>query len=252
MRIKRKGFFQDLEGVDFTLNFRSVNYISGKMGEGKTLLLTLAIQEHLELYPNSKIYANYHLYLDKGKNIVLPNLVFTPLMLFPYDSLENCFIAIDDIKALSTAKGLITTIVNASRKDNITILITCQRFTQVHKDIREVCYYYDEFTQNSIKSRYYPSMDYIEIDCYNEYTVENILNKKYIETYCYYNVSRVFNMYNTNEKVYRLTERDMINEIVKFSNNRHDLDINLEICFSNRTIRERYYKKLVKEYDKFR
>jgi len=232
----------------------SVNILVGKMGKGKTLTGVNAILEHREIHPNSEIFANLHLWENIEKQIPMKNFTYSPLMIFPYSKIEklkNCFILIDDFSNLKNSKNIASLICNISRKMNITILITCQRIKQVHPKIREVCLFYDSYTFNSIKCEYIKSKDLIELTCYNEFSPENIINNEYIETYYYTNVSKAFKCYDTNEIVPYLTENDVIQEIIKFSDNQRDLDVNLEACFNNRTIRNKIFNVLVKKYPKF-
>ena len=200
----------------------------GTMGSGKTLLATLLALDYLESFPNNKIYANYHLNPE-----IFKNFTYNSLMLFDYESLENCLLILDDIYAIKN-KAFIGVIVNLSRKNNIHVIITAQYYTMVDKLIRSMSIVmYPEINREK---------DYMFVSFLNPNQLTGQIRQKFYVK----NLSRFFTkeLYDTNEKVEFQLKSDIYREILKVSTNMRMLEINCQLAFSNKSDRKEAFKVL--------
>lgn len=197
------------------------------MGQGKTLFTTLFALIFSQNNPNSKIYANYH--LD------LPNFIFTPFMFLEYSKLDNCLIICDDFYALQNLKSFIMIIVNLSRKVNLTILLSAQYYTMIPKQIRMI-------SDFEVRCEYFKEIDYLRI------TRIDGDNNNFKNDFLYaVNIAK--DLYDTNEVVVFPTESNMIKELVKYSKNKSDLELNLTLYSRNASTRRKLFKQICNDYN---
>lgn len=199
-----------------------VSVIISKRGKGKTLLTVNYAKIYRELYPLNPIYANLHLF-------GLDPFIYSPAMFFPYDSVENALIIIDDIKAIRNIEGLLLIISNSSRKSNLDLLLTGQYYTMAKKEMRESC-------EKMIEVEYDKTRDLLQVAIEEDgiITFEEISNA----------VEKVCNNYDTNEIVHFITEDAIEGEILKHSKSIEDLALNCEIAVANKRDRRTLFKKL--------
>lgn len=208
------------------MKFKGVEIILGKMGNGKTLYMSLFAKQYRKENPNNIIYSNFHLNL--------PNCVYSPFLFLPIDDLHDCLILADDYYNLKTMNFFISIISCMSRKMNISLLISAQRFTMIDKTLRElsdyeVKPYYDEMRD---------ILSIVKIDIENEssfYEYENAVQTVIKDK-----------LYNTNEKVLIPIPSKIMNEIIKFSNSKDELETN--VCFYTQNTRKQ--KSMIKELSK--
>ena len=201
-------------------------YILGIMGSGKTMLATIYALEYSQLHPDSNIYANYHL--------KLPHFHYTPFMFLDFSNLHNCLIITDDFYALQNVKAFLLVMVNLSRKADIEIILTAQYYTMIPPQIRKLSNYKIECKYDKNNDILYS----IKVDGNNNITFNQV--KKAVE--------KTERIYDTREVVRFPTERNLLDEVVKYSKNQTDLDMNLELCCSNSTKRKQYLKYILNNY----
>jgi hypothetical protein len=203
--------------------FKGMEIILGKMGSGKTLYMTLFAKEYSKLNPDSKIYSNY--------NIKLPNVIKSDFMFLPIESLRNCLILADDFYNLKTMSFFIMIIASMSRKLNISLLITAQRFTMVSKTLRELSDYEVNCFYNSEKDE----LSIVKIDINNT-----------SELYILQNAVKLAKpLYDTNETVCLPIPSILEKEILKWSKSKLDLETNICFFTANSQKRQSLYKKLL-------
>lgn len=201
-----------------------IQYVLGIMGCGKTLYTILYTLRWLSLNPDCKIYANLH--------INLPNAVYTPYMYMPYNKLGKCLIICDDFYTLANLKGFITVMVNMSRKNDITIILTAQYYTMIPPAIRKI-------SQYEVQCQYDEISDVL---LFGLIDLDGIINFNYVKDA----VKLAKNIYNTNEVVSIPTLKDIAREIIKYSNSEKDYDINLEL-YSNSESKRNNMRKIIKD-----
>ncbi|MBY8981696.1 MAG: hypothetical protein KGD57_01995 [Candidatus Lokiarchaeota archaeon] len=206
--------------------------ITNPMGMGKTLLITLYSLLASILFNDFTIYANFHLNLK--------NAVYNPSMFFPIKNMKrNTLILIDDIYTMRNLDSFLSLLVNWSRKLGITVLITAQRtIGMVDKTIRFVSDYL-------VKPKVYKNVGIVVFD------ILELKTGKVYRKYCK-NVFFYSNLiYDTNEVVKFVSERQYIKEIVKFSDDIDDLHDNLELYTKNRALRKKIFKEIIENNPKF-
>lgn len=109
----------------------TIYVVLGEMGAGKTLLATALAATHYKRY--NRIIANYFLRL--------PNAFYSAVPLPRIDE-RRVLLIYDDVYAYAKAlqKFITFAVVNLSRKNDIDIIITAQRFNIVDKTIRQLAW----------------------------------------------------------------------------------------------------------------
>lgn len=193
------------------------------MGGGKTLFMTLAAIQYHNDNPESPIYANYHL---QG----ISTFEFTPALFLPYNDLEKCLILADDIYAMPNLDNFLSIVVNLSRKSSIDVMLSGQYYTFLKPVIRQVTTYMCEV-------KYYPEEDLLVVAGEKE-------GKLFIIRY-HNAVKCAKEFYNTNEKVEFITESKLKTQILRFSKNEEDLEVNVTLAFKNKSERRRIMRELL-------
>lgn len=207
-------------------------YLDKIMGGGKTQFLSLYGRYWGFRHPEQPIYANYRLNL--------PNVRFTPYLFLSLKEISKskaCLILIDDFHAYKNMEQFGVVIANTSRKLSMEILVTVQDFKMVPAMIRRLA----SFKIN-------PSYSKVSDTLFLRYKLKNknifmptIIFKKPVK-----DVIIPEKLYNTNEIVGVPTERRVIPEILKYSQNINDLDDNLYLYTGNKQERARLFKKVCK------
>lgn len=204
------------------------------MGNGKTLFCTLYALAYQSLYPENRIYGNYSL-------IGIKNYHYSPYMILPFSSLENCLLLYDDIASFGNySKGILKIIACLSRKNNITVVLTGQYYSMIPKNIRTL--------SKDVLTYYNKSNDILSIGIANEIGDLEDKERGYPIRYYVYQthdaVKIAKDFYDTKEKVPFTTEKHLIDEIIKASKNREDIEIALEIYIENSQKKSRYFKEI--------
>ncbi|HEC92912.1 MAG TPA: hypothetical protein ENI51_07990 [Candidatus Atribacteria bacterium] len=199
----------------------------GNTGQGKTLWASLYALIWQKKHPNGHIYANYHLNL--------PNAHFTPLMFLPFSKLKECLIIFDDVAALDVVMRFSKVTANISRKNNIELIFTAQYKKMIPKQLRAMMDY-------KVKPRLYKSKDLLIA----------YINKrgKGITKFVFPNaISTVkkLKLYDTYEIVDIPTHSEVINEIIKISKSKREIEKNLMIYSGNKAERKELLKKILKK-----
>jgi len=203
--------------------------ITSQMGKGKTLLMSLYALEYSKQYKNNMIYANY--------SLDLKNFIYTPYLFLPFSKLQNCLLLIDDIYALQNLSSFVSVVVNMSRKMDIHILVSAQRRTMIIPLIRSL--------GNMYEVEYDKELDILVV---KEYQDSINFEEKDIRFFGIKNaVKTVKDIYNTNEIVKFATKTAIKKEILKYSKNKEDLELNVAIFTKSET----KSTKLVKELSDF-
>lgn len=207
--------FEKVKGVQFVL---------GKMGNGKTLYATLKAIEYRQHFPENKIIANYHI-----KN--LDNFEYNPFMFFPFSEIKDCLIIIDDIYTLDDLNAFMKVLVNMSRKRNCSVILTGQYYSMIKKQIRklsnfEVRPYYSK------KTDLLYCFVYEREGGYFQYQLENA-------------TEIAGNYYDTKEVVVNPILSDYAKEIMNYASNNREFHQNLKLFSSS----ERKKNKLIKYID---
>jgi len=199
------------------------------MGGGKTLFATLYALQYSEMYPQAKIYANYHLKLNQ--------CIFTQFGFLPFSELEQserALIIMDDFLAIKNqVSGLMQIIANASRKLNLDIILTCQYYTMIPKSIREL--------SQLVEVWYNKKFDILYVAFKNENS-ENQWDLFHVENA----VKTAKDYYDTKEIVSFASNEEIAKEIIKISKNKDDINKNIEFFTQSEQKRKRM-KKLVEE-----
>jgi len=192
------------------------------MGKGKTLWSVLYAKEYSNLYPDNKIYSNFH--------IQLKNNIYTPFMIFTYNKIENSLIICDDFYNLKNLDFFISIVASLSRKMNLDIIMTCQYYTMVPPLLRMlsvlVDVYYDKNTDTL----------YSSISDIDKHTRTDVIPNA---------VKIAKNLYDTNEKVKIITDDAILDELKRFSDFTNEDKITaLNMFFKNKQKIEKYKKYL--------
>lgn len=202
------------------------------MGGGKTLFATLYAKEYSKLYPNAKIYANYHLKLS--------NVVFTQFGFLPFSELEKeerALIILDDFLAIKNqTSGIMQIIANSSRKLNLDIILTCQYYTMIPKSIREL----SQIVEVWYSKRY--DILYVAFQKINDEakSVEYEMYKVHGA------VKLAKDLYDTKEIVAFASDMEIAKEIIKLSKTQKDIDRNVE-CYTQSETKRKKMRQLIKE-----
>ena len=215
-------------------------YITGNTGTGKTLLagvFGLYYRQNHNIKTH-KIYANL------GLNI--PGVVYTQFGFIPYSKVikGNSLVILDDFKNLGNMKGFSTYLTTVSRKTNTQIIATVQYYTHIKKEMRDLFDY--ELIPKLTNLKYNKNKGIEELTSeselsftpYNPTTLEQTDKTKVIPNI----LSIIKGIYNTREVVKPSTKRVKIQEIAKFSNNFHDIEVNVGICESSEFKQEKLIK----------
>lgn len=155
----------------------------------------------------------------------------------------------DDFYGLKNAENLISTIVLLAGKNDITVILTSQYYTDFKPKLRKLahkfgfCLYLKEIDLLLVDYSYREHnernpFDFIFQDSNNIFYYENA-------------VKTASKLYDTKFPVKVATDNNMIEEVVKISNNIDELDVNLQNCFKNSSKRNRIFNKIIKENLKF-
>lgn len=202
-------------------------YNIGNTGAGKTLWASLYALEWIKKHPKGHIFANYHLNL--------PNFNFSPNMFLDFRKLEECLILFDDISSLETIMRFTKIVANRSRKKQIELIFLAQYRTMIPKQLRAISDY-------KVKTKF---------DKYNDtLTVFMKIRDKGFKTIVYHDVIKTvkrLNLYDTNEVVDDPTESEVIEEIIRLSKTKKDVEKNLMIYSGNKAERKSLLKEILKK-----
>ena len=195
------------------------------MGKGKTLFSSLYALEYSKTYPDNKIIANYHLNVK--------NFEYSPYMFLNFNSLTNCLIICDDFYAIPNSKSLLGVIVNMSRKLSIEVILSCQYYTMIEPVIRTL--------STLIEVEYSKKYDTL----ISKYQLE-VANNQYIYRKFYTdNITvRAKGLYNTNEVVKFSSESEIKKQILQFSKDVEELELNISLFTKNKSEQKRLFKEL--------
>jgi hypothetical protein len=193
----------------------------GAMGAFKTSTATIFARAYSEKNAASKIYANFHL--------LLPNSIFTPFMFLPYSQLDKCLIIADDFYALKNVEGFIAVIVNMSRKLSIDAILTCQYYTMIPKQLREL-------STVIISPKYFPDLKTLKLNCdFKDFQSIMLIEDP---------ISLCKDYYDTTEIVEFPTLSKIKAELLKISKNKDDYELNVQLYTRNKAER----KELMREW----
>lgn len=183
------------------------NLKSGSIrGNGKTL--TAVYLAYLDYLSGRKIYTNFH--TEFSENFKLSEI----LDKFNDGCLNNSTIVIDEAQiylnnsgvSVKTRKAIITLFIAQSRKKNVDIIITTQRFKQIHKELREQVdkilittkhhFIIDEKTNNPI---IYENCDRDNCDKEHVIRIYNVYDDVFYSALL--NCQEIGKLYNTDEVV---------------------------------------------------
>lgn len=219
-------FHVSLIGIEVDLMV--IEIILGKMGSGKTLYMSLFAKKYRKDYPNNLIYTNYDVNLDLT--------IKTDFMFLPIETLENCLILADDFYNLKTLSFFIMIVASMSRKLNISLLISAQRFTMIQKTLRELSDY-------EVNCSYEKDKDILliaKIDINNQ-----------VDIFKYENAVKIAKpLFNTKEVVKLPIPSILEKEILKWSKTPLDLETNICFFTANSQKRQSLYKKLLPKLNK--
>lgn len=223
---------------DFFLNQPfALMYSVSNRGKGKTVFMTLFAWYYSLMFPNNTINANYH--LNKKK---IPHFTYNPYSFFPFKSLYNQLILIDDCKNVKCCSKVVEITANDSRKSNLYLILTAQYPKFVAKPLREMAEFYIEvevdnlITVNGKKRLSYDSkclVHLIDLDYNSTYWLfDDVL--KIVET-----------LFNTDEKVLMPLDKYIVTEVFKYSKSKDDVLINL-LAYYSKTEAIKIYKRFGK------
>ena len=202
-------------------------YNRGNTGTGKTLWASLYALEWIRKHPNGHIFANYHLNL--------PNFTFSPNMFLDFRKLEECLIIFDDISNLEMVVRFIKVTANRSRKKQLELIFLAQYKKMIAKQLRSMSDYRVITKYNKVK---------------DELTVIIRIREKGRKTIIYKDAVKTvkaLNLYDTNEVVDDPTESEIIEEIIKLSKTKKDVEKNLMIYSGNKAERKQLLKEILKK-----
>lgn len=197
-------------------------------GGGKTLWATIyAAEEWSPKHPKGQIYANYH--------INLPNAHFSANMFLPFNELQECLIIFDDVSSLGTIKRYTKVTANRSRKKQMELIFLGQYDKMIDPQLRAMMDY-------KVRTFFNKSKDQLKVVI--------IPKGQKPQTIYYHDVIKYIketNLYDTNEVVDDPTESDIINEIIKLSKNKRDVEKNLMIYTGNKAERKTLLKRILNQ-----
>jgi len=202
-------------------------YCVGNTGDGKTLWASLYALIWAKKHPNGKIFANYHLNL--------PNAVYTRIMFLPFSELRECLIIYDDVATQEQIMRFSKVTANISRKNSIELIFTAQYKKMIPKQLRAMMDY-------KVKPRLYKSKDLLVAHIYKR--------GKGITKFAFPNAIKIvkeLNLYDTNEIVDTPTHSEVIEEIIKISKSKRDIEKNLIYYTGNKKERQDLFKKIMKK-----
>jgi len=199
----------------------------GNTGAGKTLWVSLYAFEWAKRHPNGQIYANYHL------NI--PNANFTPIMFLPFDKLQECLIIFDDVSSLETVMRFSKVTANRSRKKQMELIFTAQYYTMIPRQLRQMSDY---------RVRTYLDKNKDKLKVWINYRERGVKRLVYCDVIQFVKKT---NLYNTNEVVDNPTESEVIEEIIRLSKTKRDVEKNLLIYSGNKQERRSLLKEILKK-----
>lgn len=217
-------------------------YLVGNTGTGKTATLVFIALLYNKVYPNNKIYANFHLKKIK-------NFIYSEFMFLPYSEIKkgNCLLLFDDFKAISDLKGYSALLGILARKLKVSCLFGVQYYTHLTKEMRELCHF--ELRPHLIGNKL--ENDMYDIDTYCQIEFLKPINRDYDIVEFEITIDCIFKyvndkIYNTNEVPEFLNEYTVIQEIAKFSKDYKDIFNNVKMYTQNRSLAKKL-RKLVCE-----
>ena len=211
--------------------------LCGIMRSGKTLTATAISKEYRDNNKNDKIYANYHLKLK--------NFIYTPFFILPFSELHDCLIIADDFFALKNSQALLETIVLLSGKNDITVILTSQYYSDFIPKIRVLankfgfCLYLKEKDLLLVDYSHRENNERNPFDFMFEQECNLFQFEKAVET--------LKDLYDTKEPVKVSTDNLIIREIINMCDNLDDIDVNVSNCFKSISKREKILNKIIKE-----
>lgn len=197
------------------------------MGGGKTLWAVIYAYMWSLKHPDGHIWANFR--------INLKNAHYTPLMFMQFDKLKDCLIIIDDFRALRNFSRFSILITNISRKKNIEVILTAQYNKHIPLEMRTL-------TDGKIVPSYSKRSGnlFFKIKRKNKPVV-----KMYIPRAV--SISKAHKLYDTNEIVAIPIPSLIRKELLRISQNKRDLEINLYYFIGSEVKREKLFKELCKK-----
>ena len=210
-------------------------FLDGNTGTGKTSSLVCISRLYSQLFPKRKIYTNFHL-----ENI--KNVIYTPFMFLPISEIikGKCLLLFDDCYVFKKVLDKYISILSVfSRKLKISTFYTIQYYTMLSKENRSLCHEKWVPKITIIKNSKMTEKSEIIIECQNPIT-EQILRYMRIKN----PLSLIKGFYNTNEIPLIPNERNIINEITKFSKDYSDIEFNVKITSNNKTEIKKRIKRI--------
>jgi len=194
------------------------------MGGGKTLWAVIYAKLWSLKHPDGHIWANF--------TINLKNAHYTPLMFMSFETLKDCLIIIDDFRALKNFSRFSILITNISRKKNIEVILTAQYNKHIPLEMRTL-------TDGKIVPSFSRKSGnlFFKIIRKNKPTI-----KMYIPRAV--STSKAHKLYDTNEIVAIPVPSLIRKELLRISQNKRDLEINLYYFIGSEVKREKLFKKL--------
>lgn len=181
-----------------------------EMGKGKTMCATLKAKKYARLHPDNIIYSNY--------TLNLPNAIYTPYLIIPYNNLKKCMLIADDFFNLKNLDSFMSVIVSLSRKKDIDIILTSQYYTMIPPLIRQLSDLY--------KVKFSKEYNILQV----KQIFKNGLSKEY---YVKNAIDKVKDIYDTNECVKFITDTNILEEIKRLCIDPKDIELNLNFFFRN-------------------
>lgn len=213
-------------------------FINAPTGHGKTALSVIFALIYRKDNTKNPIYANFQIDVN--------NFIYTQFGFLPFSEIKkgNSLIVLDDFGNLDDTKTYSVYLATICRKTNTQMLLTIQYYTQIPKILRELCDYeiipyLTNLKYNEIKGKYEMTNKTKLI-----YTSFNPISQDFISMKLINNpLELIKNKYDTTELVDIPNERLIKQEILKFSKNIRDIELNLSIYTKDK----RKYVRMLKE-----
>ena len=228
---------------DFFLNnpFALMYSISNR-GKGKTLFMMIFAYFYSRIFPNNRINSNF--------SLNLPNFVYNKYSFFPYDDIFDTLILIDDCKYVKSVSKIVEITAQDSRKSNLYLILSAQYKKFVAKPLRDMAEYYLDMELDNLivvngKARL--TKDSKLLVRFIELNGSDSLEGKEIFYWLIKNPLEIANLelYNTNERIIKPLDTNVIKAIISSSNDFQDIIINLQSYYSE-TKAVRLFKKMLR------
>lgn len=220
---------KDLKNFDKNkFNLFGLIMYTGPQGSGKTIGMVKDLEDYRIKYPKCKIYTNFGYEHQTGPLTSLNDLIDEKFkngengVIFAIDEIQNEF-------SCSNSKDFPETLlseVTQQRKQKVCILTTSQNFTRVAKPLREQCF---TVVKCSTLFGRYTMLKYYNAELYNNY-IDNptqankkMLIRKYYQSFVQTDYLR--SLYDTYEKIKRLSRAGFVSKIVDNSNQTNNVII---------------------------